>query len=82
MMLKNDEFIKVYSGTEVTVLLLKDQLEEIGISALIKNDYKVGIDVGFVGGVQSSVDLFIQVSDFDKAEPVIREFTAINKTYQ
>ena len=72
--------IKIYTGTEFSVTLLKALLEDIGIVSRIQNNYKSGIEVGFVGGVQSAVDLFIQQSDFEKAEPVIRDFIARNKS--
>ena len=69
-----NKLIMVYTGTEVTVILLKGLLEEIGVTSTIQNNYKSGIEVGFVGGVQSAIDLFIQQSDFEKAEPLIRDF--------
>jgi hypothetical protein len=75
-----NELVKVYTGTEVTVLLLKELLEKIGIKSTIQNNYKSGIEVGFVGGVQSAIDIFIQHSDFEKAEPIIRDFIARNKS--
>jgi hypothetical protein len=75
-----NELVKVYTGTEVTVLLLKELLEDIGIKSTIQNNYKSGIEVGFVGGVQSAIDIFIQHSDFEKAEPIIRDFIARNKS--
>jgi hypothetical protein len=79
-MKEKDKLVKVYTGTEMTVLLLKDLLEEIKVSSIIQNNYKLGVEVGFVGGVQSSVDLFIQQSDFGTAEPLIRDFIAKNKS--
>ena len=79
MKVKN-KLIKVYTGTEVTVILLKGLLEEIGVTSTIQNNYKSGIEVGFVGGVQSAIDLFIQQSDFEKAEPLIRDFISKNKS--
>lgn len=78
-MKERNKLIKVYTGTEVTVILLKELLEEIGVSSTIQNNYKSGIEVGFVGSVISAIDLYIQQSDFDKAEPLIRNFIAQNK---
>jgi len=78
-MKKRDKLIRVFTGTEVSVIILKGLLEEIGVSSIIQNDYKSGINVGFVGGVQSAVDLFIQQSNFDIAEPIIKDFTTKNK---
>jgi hypothetical protein len=79
-MKEKNKLIRIYTGTEVTVILLKGRLEELGISSIIKNEYKSGVEVGFVGGVQSAVDLFIQLSDFEKAEPVIRDFIIQNQS--
>lgn len=79
-MKETNKLVKVYTGTEMTVTLLKELLEEIKVASTIQNNYKSGVEVGFVGGVQSSVDLFIQQSDFKTAEPVIRDFIAQNKS--
>ena len=79
-MKEKNELVKVYTGTEVTVILLKGLLDEIEIASTIQNNYKSGIEVGFVGGVQSAIDLFIKQSDFEKAEPLIRDFIAKNKS--
>lgn len=75
----NSNLIRVYSGTELTVNLLKDELESFGIPCMIQNDFNSGISAGFSGGVPSSVDLFIQEYDLEKAEPIIQEFSEINK---
>ena len=46
-MKKATNLIRVFTGTEVTVILLKGKLEEIGISAIIKNDYQSGNTADF-----------------------------------
>ena len=66
--------IRIFTGTEVSVIYLKERLEEIGIGALIKNDFQSGITVGFVSGVPSAIDLYIQESDLKEVEPIIKEF--------
>jgi len=75
---KGNNLILVYTGAEINADLLKEQLEEIGVAALIKNDFQSGITVGFVGGVPSAIDLYIQESDLKKAEQIILEFNRIN----
>lgn len=74
-----NKLIRVYSGSELTVNLLKDELEQIGISGLIQNDFNSGIMAGFSGGVPSSIDLFIQESDLKEAEPIINDFIRKDK---
>ena len=78
-MKERNELVKVYTGTEVTVNLLKELLEETGVGSTIQNNYKSGVEIGFVGGVQSAIDLFIQQSDFETAEPLIRDFIEKNR---
>jgi len=80
--MKNDnDLIKVFSGTEVAVNLLKDELETFGIMAMVQNDFQSGITAGFFGGGPSAVDLFIQESDFKNAEQIINEFIKNNNTF-
>ena len=75
---KEDQLIRVFTGTELLVNLLKDELESSGIFGIIQNDFNSGISAGFSGGNSASVDLLIQESDLKKAELIINEFTQIN----
>jgi len=78
-MKENNNLIRIYSGTELTVNLLKDELEGSGIPSMIQNDFNSGVSAGFSGGVPSAIDLFIQESDLGKAEPILSEFREINR---
>jgi hypothetical protein len=74
-MKKTDNLIRVYTGPEVLVFILKDKLEETGISTTIQNDS----NDDFLRGVPTAIDLYIQQFDFKKAEPVISEFIKKNR---
>ena len=74
-MKEKNKLIRVYSGNEVTISLLKGQLEIEGISSSIQNDS----GDSFLRGVPAAVDLYIQQSDYKKAEPIINEFIDKNK---
>ena len=78
-MKNGNNLIRVFTGTDVLVYLLKERLEEVGISALIKDDFQSGISSGFVSGVPSAIDLYIQESDFTDAEPILNEFSQNNE---
>lgn len=78
-MKNGNDLIRVFTGTEVLVYLLKERLEEVEISSLIKNDFQSGLTVGFISGVPSAVDLYIQESDMKEAEPIINEFIQDNE---
>lgn len=72
------DLVKVYTGTEITVNLLKGELEKIGVSSIIKDKFKSGISAGFGTGVPSAIDLFINEQDLEKATPLIDEFNRVN----
>jgi len=69
-----DNLIRVYTGDEGAVFLLRETLEKSGIPAVTRNDYDAGLTAGFVGGTPSSIDLLIKESDLKRAEPVINQF--------
>lgn len=78
-MKEEDKIIRVFSGTELEVNLLKEELDQIGVSGLIQNESNSGVMAGFFGGGPSAVDFFIQEFDMEKAEPIIREFSQRKK---
>jgi len=78
-MKNGNDLIRVFTGTEVLVYLLKERLEEVDISSLIKDDFQSGLTVGFVSGVPSAIDLYILESDLKVAEPIINEFMKDNE---
>ena len=73
-MTNNTEFVTVFSGSEVEVLMLKGLLEGLDIEGIIQNDYQSGIIAGFGGGTISTVRLKIHVTDMEKAQTVITDF--------
>lgn len=72
----NSDMIHVLCSTELTVNHLKNILEENGITSLIRNDYEAGNAAGFVGGTASTIDLYIQKADEEKAKDIIEKFKA------
>ena len=69
---KTNQLIKVFTGPEASAILLKTRLEEIGISSIIKNDS----GFAYLGVTPGIIELYIQESDFEKAQLIITE---INK---
>lgn len=74
-MANHTEFVTVFSGSEVEVLMLKGLLEGLDIEGIIQNDYQSGIIAGFGGGTISTVRLKIHESDLEKAQSIITDFT-------
>jgi len=65
--------MKAFSGSEILAQALQSKLEEAGIQTVIKNNIQSGRLAGF-GTADQAVEVFIQETDFAKANPVIEEF--------
>jgi len=52
---------------------LKEKIEAIGVDTVLKNNIQSARLAGF-GTMGQAVELFIQETDFSKANPVIEEF--------
>lgn len=75
-MKEKGKLIRVYTGSEINVISLKDRLEKIGISASIQNDSSNS----FFRGVPLAIDLYIQEFDYKKAETIISDFIKTSNT--
>lgn len=78
-MKERSKLIRVFTGSEVTVNLLREELEKVGISCFIQDDFKSGIAAGFSGGIPTAVDLFIKGIDVMRAQLILREYERLNK---
>ncbi len=65
--------MKVFSGSEILAMALKEKIEAIGVDTVLKNNIQSAQLAGF-GTMGQAVELFIQETDFSKANPVIEEF--------
>lgn len=65
--------MKVFSGSEILALALKEKIEAVGVDTVIKDNIQSARLAGF-GSSGSAVELFIQETDFSKANPAIEEF--------
>jgi hypothetical protein len=65
--------MKVFSGSEILALALQEKIEAVGVNTIVKNNIQSATMAGF-GTSGQAVELFIQGTDFAKANPVIEEF--------
>lgn len=71
----NDKYklIRVFSGSKIDVELLRNQLEDIGIESMIKDDFLEAAHAGFGAGIPGLVDLYVFDKDVDKAMTFIEK---------
>ena len=65
--------MKVFSGSEILALALKEKIEEIGVDVVMKDNIQSARLTGF-GSMGAAVELFVQETEFAKVNPVIEEF--------
>jgi hypothetical protein len=65
--------MKVFSGSEILALALQEKIGAVGVETVIKNNIQSARLSGF-GDLGQAVEVFIQETDFAKANPVIEEF--------
>ena len=62
-----DNYERVYTGSEVNVQYLQDLFNTEGFSSRVRNDFDSGLRAGFGGGLPGQVQLFVIKSHYDEA---------------
>jgi hypothetical protein len=65
--------MKVFSGSEILAIALQERLQEAGVGT-VKKDNIQSARLGGFGQTDLAVEVFIQETDFAKANPVIEDF--------
>ncbi|WP_163401155.1 putative signal transducing protein [Flavobacterium fluviatile] len=65
--------MKAFSGSEVLAIALQERLEAAGVETVKKDNIQSARLAGF-GQTDLAVEIFIEETDFAKANPVIEEF--------
>lgn len=64
--------MKVFSGSEILAQALQQKIEAIGVEVVIRNNNQANVLPSLQN--KKAVEVFIQETDFSKANPVIEEF--------
>ena len=65
--------IKIFSGSEILALSLKEKIEATGVDVVLKDNIQSGRLAGF-GTTDQAVELFIQENSYGKVHSVIEDF--------
>jgi hypothetical protein len=65
--------MKVFSGSEVLALALKEKIEAIGIDVVMKDNIQSARLAGF-GSYGQAIELFVQETQYGKIYSIIEEF--------
>lgn len=72
--MSQEELIRIFTDTEMTVTHLKKILEKNGIQSMTKGEFNSGYVAGYAGPVNKAMDLFIFAKDEEKAKPITEMF--------
>ncbi len=64
-------YTKIYTGNFILIQLMVSRLDDIGISAIVKDESESGRLAGFGASIQGQQELFVHNDELDKAVPVI-----------
>jgi hypothetical protein len=64
--------IKIFSGSEILAKSLQEKIEAIGVNTTIRNNNQITNSITMAK--PKPIELFIQETDFSKANPIIEEF--------
>ncbi|MEZ4786723.1 MAG: DUF2007 domain-containing protein [Flavobacterium haoranii] len=64
------EEIKVFSGSEIEALAVRQKLEERGVVPIIRNGFESARLAGF-GNTDAAVELYVTTEDFEKIKDLV-----------
>ena len=69
-------YIKIFTGNFIIVQKITGKLEEVGVSAVIKDESESGRLAGFGAPVQGQQEVFVHEDELDKATPIVQSILA------
>lgn len=65
--------VKIFSGSEILAMPVKQRLEELGINPVVKNNVQSATVAGF-GTIGQAVELYVEEHEADAANAIVAEF--------
>ena len=66
-------YIKIFSGNFIVVQMLRDRLENAGITPIIKDESESGRLAGFGASIQGFQELYVSNNEETKAKVILKE---------
>jgi len=72
----DSNYTKIFTGNFIMVQSITSKLEELGISAVIKDETESGRLAGFGASIQGLQELYVHKDELNKAVEVVASVTA------
>lgn len=73
------DYVTVYTGSEVNVQHLQNLFENAKIDSFVKDNFQSGLRSGFGGGLPGQVQLMVFEDQFEKAKKIVNQTFPQNK---
>jgi hypothetical protein len=69
-------YIKLFSGNFIVVQMLRDRLENAGITPIVKDESESGRLAGFGASIQGFQELYVSKEELSRANTILDEVNA------
>lgn len=66
-----ENYERVYTGSDVNVQYLQERFNKAGISSRVRNDFDSGLRAGFGGGLPGQVQIFVESTHLEEASKIV-----------
>ena len=73
----DSNYIKIFTGNFITIQRMVSELENINITAVVKDESESGRLAGFGASIQGQQELYVHKDELDKAIVIIETINAI-----
>jgi len=70
----SDDIKKVYRGSRVEAMFIKEMLEEAEIGVSMKDHLASSVQAGWADGASDSVTLYVEVFNEEKAKELVAQY--------
>jgi hypothetical protein len=77
---KDEKTIRIFTGSSIQAQSLINELGELNIVPIIRDDHQSGILSGFASGVPGQIRMYIRNEELEKAQTLIDAFLESLKT--
>lgn len=78
--METSEYKKIYSGNYIIVERIKNQLGDIGIIPIVKDESESGRLAGFPTAMQDIQDVYVHQDEYAKALPIVDQIKEDTET--
>ena len=69
--MSDSEYVKIYTGNYIIVQMMKERLEDIGISPVVKDETESGRLAGFAAALHGQPEIYVHEKELGEAVKIV-----------